>query len=363
MRLKDLDCPKVALVQDEFYNLDLVVDFLARIGATHVLTCSFEADWPKLYGRLQGSSVTLRTALTGYVDETRRVTAPSTLPSQRPIDLGYRAWNNPYWLGEHGFQKVRIGQVLGEAARQRGLRVDINNPKATDFLVGDSWFEFLGRCRAVLGVEGGASISDHDGAVRRAVERYLTQHPSASFEETRAACFATRDHEINLACISPRHFEACITKTCQVLLEGRYNDVFQPWRHYIPVKRDYSNVDEVLDALEDNTLVDRIATQAYSDIVESGKWSYRSFVRNMEQSIIDPWPVRRPEPELLRTLAYNALLLRHKVLWRFAHGEASAAATALGRVYAAVVSNPSAIWRGLRNPRAALRRLAERSKE
>ena len=70
-----------------------------------------------------------------------------------------------------------------------------------------------------------------------------------------------------------------MTRTCQVLLEGTYNGIFEPWRHYIPVKRDYSNIDEVLRALQDEKPVDRISEQAYQDIVASGKWSYRRFVR------------------------------------------------------------------------------------
>ena len=229
--VRHLDCPKIAVVQDEFYNIDLVVEFLASVGVTHILTCSDEADWPKLYGKLDLKRVKLRTVLTGYVDETRLRRAADPRLSGRPIDIGYRAWSNPYWLGEHGMQKVRIGQIVGEAARKRGLNVVINNPAALDFLIGERWYDFLSRCRAVLGVEGGASVLDRDGSIKRRVETYLAEHPAATFEQTREQCFRAEDHTINLACLSPRHFEACMTRTCQLLLEGSYNGIFEPWKH------------------------------------------------------------------------------------------------------------------------------------
>ena len=40
--------------------------------------------------------------------------------------------------------------------------------------------------------------------------------------------------------ISPRHLEAVVTKTAQVLVEGSYSGVLEPERHYIPVRRDFS---------------------------------------------------------------------------------------------------------------------------
>jgi hypothetical protein len=312
-------CPKIALVQDEFYNIDQVVDFLRQIRVTHVFTCSAERDWRAFYSGLEGTGAVLETALTGYVDETRLANIRPVPPSKREIDIGYRAWENPYWLGEHGRQKVRIGQVVSEVACRRGLRVDINNPAALDFLIGENWFDFLSRCRAVIGVEGGASVSDHDGSLKRRVEAYLSEHPGATFEETRAACFADRDNEVALSALSPRHFEACMTRTCQILLEGHYNGVFEPWKHYIPIKKDYSNVEEALDALADDELVDRMVERAYEDIVASGRWSYRRFVADIEARIIDPAFRPATQARLLEPVLVKLLQLRAAFLWWLAH--------------------------------------------
>ena len=45
--------------------------------------------------------------------------------------------------------------------------------------------------------------------------------------------------------ISPRHFEASALRLCQILLEGKYSGVMRPMVHYIPLKKDFSNFDEV----------------------------------------------------------------------------------------------------------------------
>jgi hypothetical protein len=329
--IADLDCPKIAIVQDEFYNIDLVVEFLNRVGITHVLTCSDEGDWAKLYGKLDLDQVKLRTVLTGYVDDTRLEKVRCRPLANRPIHLGYRAWQNPYWLGEHGMEKVRIGQIVGAAARKRGLSIDVNNPAALDFLVGERWYDFLSRCRGVLGVEGGASVLDRDGSIRRRVEAYVGEHPAATFEETRERCFPGQDHAIRLACLSPRHFEACVSLTCQLLLEGRYNGVFEPWKHYIPIRKDYANVAEVLDALEDPGVAGRIAEQAYEDIVASGKWSYRRFVENIEDTIIKAAPLGsnlKPGAEV----AFRLLRARDVLVWKRARLEASSVGAMWRRV-------------------------------
>jgi hypothetical protein len=309
------------LVQDEFYNIDLIVEFMNQIGITHVYTCSEPRDWNALYGGLRSKDVKIKTALTGYVDESRLSTIPRRPMSERPIDIGYRAWANPYWLGEHGQQKVKVGQVVGRRARERGFVVDINNPAATDFLIGSEWFEFLLNCKAVVGVECGASVLDRNGEINKRVDAYLAMYPAATFEDCRAACFAEQDNKLGLSCISPRHFEACMTRTCQLLLEGDYNGVLEPWRHYIPIRRDYSNVDEVLNALSDKALVERIVEQAYADIVESGRWSYRKFIGEIEDEIIE----RASNDYRLGFkggLAYALLRWREWTTWQIAYAEA-----------------------------------------
>ena len=314
--LASLAVPKVAIPQDEFIHTDMLAGFLAKQRITHLLTCAGEPDWRKIYGRhLDFSRVAVKTVLTGYIDDAtrQRVDRLRHAGKDRAVDIGYRAWKVAYWLGEHGQRKIRIGEVFGEAAGRRGLNVDIS-VNARDTLLGDDWFKFLLACRATVGVEGGASVLDRDGSVRKTVEAYLKDHPAAGFRETRDACFPDRDGELGLACLSPRHLEACLTETCQILIEGTYNGILRPWEHYIPVRRDYSDVERALDALSDRELVSRLVRTAYRDIVESGKWSYRSFVRESEEEIFDGAAL--PVMDARSRLLYLYFRLRDWLHWR-----------------------------------------------
>ncbi len=86
--------------------------------------------------------------------------------------------------------------------------------------------------------------------------------------------------------LSPRHFEAILTKTCQVLVEGRYDGILEAEKHYIPLKRDFSNLEEVLEKVQDKAAVQVMAERAYEDIYLSGKYTYRTFASDIERALL-----------------------------------------------------------------------------
>jgi hypothetical protein len=289
--LNTLDCIKIALPQDEFIHTEMLAEFLDRAGITHLGTCAKESEWPKVYKKLQDKGVKLFTVLTGYLDR-NTVDRVLKLPDvKRDIDIGYRAWRAQYWLGEHGMHKVWVCEKFEEACANTNLKTDLSM-NDEDVLHGDDWFTFLKRCKTTIGVEGGASILDKHGDYKKAVEQYLSKHPDASFEEVRDACFATQDNTFDLACISPRHMEACLTKTCQVLIEGNYSGVLEPDVHYIAIKKDYSNLKEVLELINDDEYVNDMTQRAFDHVV-SGKWYYDRFVQDTLSAYVDSVPTKR----------------------------------------------------------------------
>ncbi|MBI2190643.1 MAG: hypothetical protein HYU36_01500 [Planctomycetes bacterium] len=294
--LYNRDAVRIAFPQDEFIYTEALGDFLAAAGVTHVGSCAGPSDWPRIYPGLCRSGVRFHTVLTGYLDDEslRRIERrrPGTV---RDMDIGYRAWMPFCSLGEHGMQKAWIAERVGPAARAAGLRTDISL-REKDILVGDAWFDFLLRCRATLGVEGGASVLDADGGIRARVEHYLAEHPDATFEQTRSACFPGLDPSLGLACISPRHLEACATRTCQVLLEGRYNGVLEAGQHYVPLRPDYSNLAEVVEVVRDPARTEEIARAAYEHVVTSGRYSYRAFVEEVERTMLNEASPPRGKP-------------------------------------------------------------------
>lgn len=277
--LKDINAIKVALPQDEFINTDMLCDFINRFGIDYVFSVAPESEWPKIYQSVDFNRTRFFRILTGYLDEdtVARIHTIARRVPERSIDIGYRAYGIRHWLGRHGFLKIQIANVFQQESLKKGLRTDIST-RAEDTFLGDSWYEFLLRCKYTIGLEGGASILDRDGKIRARTEEYLKSHPTASFEEVEEACFPNLDGSLHLYAISPRHLEACVTKTCQVLIEGHYNGILLPRVHYIPLKKDLSNIDNVLETIRRDDLRAKITERAYRDVVESGAYTYRQFV-------------------------------------------------------------------------------------
>ncbi len=277
--LRDVPAPKVAMPQDEFIHTDILCDFLNKMGVDVILSVAPESEWPQIYATVDRRRVRIRQVLTGYLEErtVARIHRLARAEVNRPIDVGYRAWRAAAWLGRHGYLKAAIDEAFRREAPKWGLTTDIST-REDDTLLGDSWYRFLLRCKYTIGVEGGASILDRDGSIRLRTDHYVKEHPGATFADIEAACFPGLDGSFKLFAISPRHLEACATRTCQILIEGDYNGILRPNEHYIPVKRDLSDLGSVLHAVKEDALRPSITEAAYRDVVASGRYTYRHLV-------------------------------------------------------------------------------------
>lgn len=294
-QLPAFGAPIVAMPQDEFLNSDQLVELVQEFDVRHLFSVSPESEWPKLYGRIDPDHTRIHQLLTGYLDSdtVSRIDEMAGATGERSIDIGYRAYEAPPWLGRFGYRKRQLADTFSREALKFGLVSDIST-RPEDTLPGDEWYEFLLRCKYTIGVEGGSSINDHDGTIKRCTEEYLAKHAGAKFEEVEAACFPGRDGDLQLACLSPRHLEACATRTCQVLVEGRYNDILQPGVHYIELQRDFSNIDEIFEIISQDELRRQIVDNAHRDVVQSQRFTYRQFVEFViGTSLTDAAPIDR----------------------------------------------------------------------
>jgi hypothetical protein len=282
------DC-HVALPQDEFIHAVRVNAFLRELGVRHVFSVAPPSEWPAIYAGLDG--VEISEALTGYLDDATVARIDAIVAEGRPrtIDIGYRTVPAKPYLGRHAMLKAGLAEEVAARAPARGLRVDLST-RAEDTFYGDDWYRFLAASRYTIGIEGGASILDRDGSVQACVDG---QPPGLAFDELEARCFPGRDGELALFAVSPRHLEACATRTVQILVEGSYSGVLQPGVHYLELKRDLSNLDAVLDtvAAADSRA---IAERAYADIVASGRFTYRRLVEDVERVLPAARGGRRP---------------------------------------------------------------------
>ncbi len=285
---------RIALPQDEYYFNRKLREILSALRPTCILSCAEQSAWPTLYGA-SFDEAQFRTVLTGYVDDALLERAGQRIApaSQRPSLVSYRASNVGFWLGCHGRLKVLIAEKMRRELSERGYASDIVvGDEAT--ISGRAWLDHLGQSRAVLGVEGGASVLDQDGEVKRGVETFLSANPNADFEQVYQHTLRAVEIE-PIACISPRHFEAAAMRCAQILLEGSYNGILKPGQHYLELKRDFSNIDEVISLLQDDNRVDQLADRTCKEIVLSERFTYRAFVTEIvDEASAHCQPRRRP---------------------------------------------------------------------
>lgn len=216
--IKDLRCRKALIPHDEQAHADLLNEVVNEFGVTHVFTPASAPQWPQIYRDTDLERISFTSVLTGYVDDaTVRMTAKrASRHHGRPIDVGYRSW----WIlpsyGRHGLLKREIGKVFQQRAPEFGLIADISSDPS-DALLGDCWFDFLLDCKYTVGVEGGSSILDWDGSIAQRTRDFLERHEGATFEEVEAACFPGTDGTFDYRLLGPRHLEAVMTRTGQVL--------------------------------------------------------------------------------------------------------------------------------------------------
>jgi hypothetical protein len=274
---------KAIFVQDEYRFVDATIAAIREIGVHLLFTCVPETEIDKVYPSSKLPGVTKINVLTGYVPEgllLRKV--PSY--GERAIDVGYRARKVPAWLGELGQEKYRIGARFGDDAAKDGLVLDISF-REEDRLYGEDWIDFVCRCRAMLGVESGASVFDLTGEIQRAVEAHTAREPSISFERLRDLYLKDHEGKIVLNQISPRCFEAAALRTLMVLYEGEYSGRMKAGRHYVALKKDHSNHAEVVVVLKDQRRAKAIIDAAYQEVASNPSNMFATFVRQFDETI------------------------------------------------------------------------------
>ena len=286
-RIREFRGFKAAFVQDDYRWIDDTVNALAyfRIHALFPLVGQDIMDAVYSPHRLRG--VRRETVLAGYVPAQLVERAVKPL-HERSLDVVYRARTVPAWVGSHGLQKWQIAARFGDDAPKYGLRVDLSC-REQDRIFGEAWIDFLASSRATLGTESGASVCDFSGDIQRKVERHLSRFPDDDFDTLKELYFKDSDGRLMMNVISPRCFEAAALRTLLILYEGRYSGVLVPWRHYVPLKRDHSNMEEVARILKDPQRTQAIVDCAYEEIARNDAYSYAAMVRLVDRVMDEEW--------------------------------------------------------------------------
>jgi hypothetical protein len=300
-RIREFAGLKVAFIQDEYRTVNATTTKLRELGFDVLFTCVPAEEVEKVYPAEVVPGLRKISTLTGFVPAglASRTVHPNR---SRVLDVGYRARILPFWLGELAAEKWQIAARFVEHTRAASLRTDISYDER-DRIYGSKWIAFLSRCRTVLGVESGASVFDFSGEIQKQVETYVSKNPGAPFEEIQSKFLREHEHKVRLNQVSPRIFEVAALRTGQVLYEGEYSGILKPGRHYIELRKDFSNIDRVVDQILDRDHVEKMAECTYEEIALNPKYSYAHFVKEFDEAIEREVEIRgtRQRPDRSRT--------------------------------------------------------------
>lgn len=279
-RLKRFRGLKAAFLQDEYREIQTYWRHINELGLDLLLSCVPDHEIAKVYPADKVPRLRVVNVLTGYVPEVLLM-RPVLPVAQRSIDVGYRTRKMPYWLGRLGHEKWLVSEEFQRRGAGQGLVLDLSTREG-ERLYGDAWTEFVASSRCVIGVESGASIIDFDGQLERRVEDYVALNPKATFEEVAELFLKPFEGSLNLHQISPRCFEAAALRTPMVLFEGSYSGVLTPDRHFIVLRKDFSNFEEVVMQLKDHAALQAMADRTYEEVALDPRWSYRAFISRVD---------------------------------------------------------------------------------
>ena len=260
-------CPTVVFLGNEYDLLDEKLEFCRNVKAD--LLCS---QLP----------ISAAQYLYGELTDTRIMATPHALnPAvykaepevERDIDVGFVG--DIYWPFVGDRERTDLIEYFEKYGEARGLHCDIRAGRSSR-MPRNEWAAFLNRSRTLIGAESGTYYLNEKGALLDRARTYnLKQRQDATFEEVFAKFFAGVSRGVSGKSISSRHFEAIGTKTCQVLIEGDYNGILKAGEHYIPVRPDLSDIDEVIRALGDKGHCRAIAERTHDLAMSAHTYDHR----------------------------------------------------------------------------------------
>ena len=279
--IRDFDGYKVLIIQDEYDRTEIARQWILDHGIDHVFTAVPPGQIERVYDPRRFAGVEFTNVLTGYVPSNLERGRSWRPLAQRPCHIVYRCRERGSWRGELCHQKLEIAKVVKSRAEERGIPTDIE--WAEDRLVfGPAWHEFLQRGRATLGSPSGSNVFDLDGSITAAVDAALTENPDLGYENLEGHFFQDGNLGVRMNQISPKFFEFIASGTALILIEDDYSGILEPEKHYLPLRKDYSNLDKIFDALEDLPRIEEMTQRTYHDIIASGRYSYRAAIAEFD---------------------------------------------------------------------------------
>jgi hypothetical protein len=276
---------KVLFIQDEYDHTNKSKRIINQARLNLVFSVVPGPSLERIYPKSEFPYTRFVSIFTGYVPDDLGAQIGDTIrPSERRLTIAYRGRPLHLRYGKLGQEKVEIGRRVEDYCRKRHIPCDIAWSESSR-IYGDDWYRFIGSTKAMLGSESGSNVFDWDGSLEGEISSYRQSNPGCSDDDIYRDVVAAREVDGLMNQLSPRIFEMAASKTIMVLVEGAYSGVLIPDVHYVPLKKDFSNLSQVFRKLSDGSEVEAMAERAYVDIIMSGNFSYRNFVNLVDSEL------------------------------------------------------------------------------
>lgn len=234
----------------------------------------------------------------------------------RKIDIGTRSARYGPYLGDNDRNNI----IDHFRQNTYGLTVDVGEDnKVSQRFDRKGWRNFLDNCKATLATEAGSFYLESNDEMIGKIKKFLSKKSSdivlqkknlqvkrnyfslykffvnlvkntkgntifEKLDEDLEADFSViyehffRNVEkapVYTKCISSRHFDAVGTCTLQIMYPGRYNDILKPNQHYFELKKDHSNIEDLLSLLADSKRVQSMTSLTYDYVLENHTHRHR----------------------------------------------------------------------------------------
>jgi hypothetical protein len=223
----------------------------------------------------------------------------------RDLDLVYRAWAAEPWLGQVARDKLNMLQVQ-DLLKTHSFKIDLSCSPDKQ-LENSDWLRLLASSKWTLVTPGGSSITDPDGDLRNLyIESGLPNKDIEDFDLAYEKLeFNKLDFSLDLSVITPRILEAAICGTALIAFPSRYNDKLLPGVHYFALNRDFSNLNLLIEVLNDIEVWNYYRANLRELIFQDDYFHLDNFLLKFEE-ISSNFPIRNLKSVMaLRTRLYS----------------------------------------------------------
>jgi hypothetical protein len=283
--LKNYKELKICFIQDDYYDINYINFILNYTNINIVFTCIKGSDIFKIYKSTNIIYKNIFTGYTSYNNYFKKI-------NDKTINMFYRGKTLNYIYGELGQDKLNIGIKMKKICEQYNISNDIEWDDDKRIYT-EKWLEYLSNAKVTLGTLTGSNVLNYDYNKRDEIIKWLGNiilpvDDNSEFSYNNAKIKFDIKEQLNVEQISPKIFEAISVGTVLLMYEGNYGYILKPDIHYISLKKDYSNIEDVIKKIKDDEYLQNMADRAYNDIILSNKYSYEKFIKYVDE-IIDSY--------------------------------------------------------------------------